>query len=408
MSLVRKRILFVDDEPNVLEGLERMLFPLRNEWQTAFAGSGAQALELMDKQPFDVVVTDMRMPGMDGAALLSEVMRRHPETVRFVLSGQSDRETIFRFVGPAHQFLAKPCDPKELKMCVDRAFALRDLLKSESLKRLVAQIHTLPALPEAYRKLTTELQSPDASIANVGKIIESDAGMTAKMLQLVNSAFFGVRRRVSSAAQAAAFLGLDNIRSLVLMSGAFSQAERSKLPARFPADAMWHHSMAVGTCAQAICKAEKAGEQVAKDAFTSGLLHDLGKLILAVVVRDQYTGVLDQVYNAGAPFKEAERSVLGCTHAEVGAYLLGIWGLPDSIVEAVAFHHAPSNCPVRSFCALTAVHAANAVQHEKDGPGPHPTPLWDTDCIATLGLQDRVATWREICWSAQESTEGTS
>ena len=405
-----KRILFVDDEPNILEGIERMLFALRQEWRMAFARSGSEALARMETEPFDVIVSDMRMPGMDGAALLTEVMKRYPQTVRFVLTGQSDKETVFRSVGPAHQFLAKPCNPKELKSCVDRAFALRDLLNSGVLKQLVSRIGTLPALPKAYAHLIRELRSPESSVATVGKIIETDVAMTAKVLQLVNSAFFGLRQPVSSAVQAVTFLGLDTLKALVLMVGVFSQASHIKLSTTFSLDALWHHSMLVGICAEAISKNAGATQAIAKDAFTAGLLHDSGMLILAENCAEAYKEILHIAGTERLALEQVEQDALGCTHAEIGAYLFGIWGLPDAIVEAVAFHHKPSLSVAAGFSPLTAVHAGNVIAREMADRGhlsegvPEDARL-DLGYLGALGLQDQVPIWRKACVSVRSGKE---
>ncbi len=399
-----KKILFVDDEPNVLEGLERMLFPMQREWHIAFAGGGQEALDLMEQQSFDVIVTDMRMPGMDGAALLTEVKERYPDTVRFVLSGQSDKNTTYRSVGLAHQFMAKPCNPKALKAHVDSAIALRQLLANKKLKRMISHASTLPSLPTAYAALMNELQSKDASTGAVGKIMESDIGMTAKVLQLVNSAFFGLGQQVTSAAQAASLLGLDAVRSLVLMVSVFSQADDRKLPEELSLDALWQHSIAVGEWARKIAEIEKASKNIVSDAYTAGLLHDAGLLFIAVNFIDDYRHIVDYSFVNNVPLVDAERDTLGCTHAEVGAYLMGIWGLPDSIVQAAAFHHCPNRCPANVFGPLTAVHAADVLAQEAYGPhGDLGTPQMDLDYLERIGLAGRAATWKTQCHSTNRT-----
>jgi CheY-like chemotaxis protein len=207
-----RRILFVDDEPKVLAWLERMLRSMRHEWEMEFAKSGPEALEALAARPFDVVVSDMRMPGMNGTQLLAEVMQRHPQVVRIILSGNADHETGMKSVGPAHQFLTKPCDVEVVKTTVGRACALRDLLADERLRLLVSQMQSLPSLPSLYEELVRELQLPNASLKRVGEIISKDVGMTAKILQMVNSAFFGLRREVSSIGRALTLLGLENVK----------------------------------------------------------------------------------------------------------------------------------------------------------------------------------------------------
>jgi HD-like signal output (HDOD) protein len=393
-----RSILFVDDEPNILEGLQRMLFPLRREWRMAFASSGPRALELLEQSRFDVVVTDMRMPGMDGAQLLAEVKKRCPDTLRFVLSGQSESALVYRSVGEAHQFLSKPCKPKLLKECVDKAFALRDLLASDSLKAVVAQVRALPPVPQVYAKLWEVLKSTESSIADVGRVIETDPAMTAKILQVTNSAFFGLRRQVTTATQAASLLGLNTIKALVLTMGLFAPIEGSNLPPGFSLDALWKHSVLVGGYAQAICQVEQAPKEIAGDAYTAGLLHDAGKLVLATACSQDYAQVHDYANVNDVQLTDAEETLLGCTHAEIGAYLLGIWGLPHPIVEAVAYHHRPSDCVGTGLSPLTAVHAADVLAFVRRKESfDYPVPQMDRVYLQKLGLEGHTAGWEGAC-----------
>lgn len=402
-----KRILFVDDEPNILEALQRMLFPLQREWHMAFASGGQEALDIMQQEHFDVVVTDMRMPGMDGAELLAEVKKRHPDAVRFVLTGQSDTATVYRSVGEAHQFLMKPCKPKLLKECVDRALAIRDLLQSDSLRAVVSRIGSLPPMPQTYAQLCEKLRSPDVSAKEVGHVMEGDIAMTAKVLHLVNSAFFGLRQHVSGASQAVALLGFDTIKALVLMTGLFSHAEDTKVPPGFSLDRLWRHSATVGAYAQAISLTEKAPKDFVNDAYTAGLLHDCGELVLAAACKEDYTHAYDYATINDVRQSEAEKELLGCTHAEIGAYLLGIWGLPHSIVEAVAYHHRPAECVGAGFSPLTVVHVADAlVWANSDNDAGVPPPKVDRAYLAGLGMEDRYTAWETAC-ADLESRKGT-
>ena len=276
---MKMRVLFVDDQTNVLAGLRRMLRGLREEWQMEFADSGEEALALMAESPFDVVVSDMRMPGMDGVQFLTETMTRYPGTVRIILSGQADQASVLRAVTPAHQYLSKPCDAETLKATVARACALRDTLSQESLIRLVSQVTTLPSLPHVYTKLLEELQSEDASVQGVAELIAQDVGMTAKLMQMVNSSFFGIPRRVESPAQAAAMLGLNVLKSLVLSAGIFSQFDMNGLRG-YSVDALMEHSLAVSHLAQQIAQSHSDNKELAEDAQLAGLLHDVGQLLL--------------------------------------------------------------------------------------------------------------------------------
>jgi len=388
-----KRILFVDDEPMLLMGLQRSLRSMRQEWEMAFVNGGKEALEAIDKQPFDIVVTDMRMPGMDGAQLLEQVKKRSPQTLRMILSGQSDRETILRAVNPTHQYLSKPCEGEELKARLLRAFALRDLLENNELKDLVSRLHSLPSLPTLYFELTEELSCEEPSLARVGRLISADMAMTAKILQLVNSAFFGLRCQVSKASFGVELLGLDNVRALVLSTHIFSKFE-TDLFQDADLQYMWEHSLAAGSYAKRIAMLEHGSQRVVDECFTAALLHDAGKLIMASVSPEKYKGVLQLVRAGDKGLVEAEREVMGCTHAEVGAYLFGLWGLPSALIEAVAWHHKPMESLHAKFSPLAAVHVASVYHEQKASSSIKDTTPINRDFLSQIGCSDRERQWR--------------
>ena len=195
---------------------------MRNEWEMEFVDNAADALARMERGGVDVVVSDMRMPGMNGAQLMTEVMKRHPQTVRIILSGHADQDLIMKCVGSTHQYLAKPCDPDALKATVGRASAMDAAMQNKTLQKLTSQMDRLPSLPSLYIEVVEKLQTPEVTLEDVAVIIAKDIGMTAKILKLVNSAFFGLRRQISGPEEAVAYLGLDTIKALVLSINAFS------------------------------------------------------------------------------------------------------------------------------------------------------------------------------------------
>ncbi|RME97901.1 MAG: HDOD domain-containing protein [Chloroflexi bacterium] len=392
-----KRILFVDDEPRVLRGMRRRLDWQTDEWDMTFVDSGRAALDtLAAAEPFDVLITDIRMPGMDGIALLTQVQQQYPHMVRIVLSGHVDRNAAMRAVGLAHQFLAKPCEVDALRDTLEQAFSLRQMLNSESLKSLVAQLQTLPSLPGLFNELMSEIRSPNASIKRVGQIISQDMGMTAKILQLVNSAFFGLRRRVSDPTQAVMLLGLDTVKALVLSVHIFSQFSGATVGG-VSLPLLQEHSMAVAALAKKISVAEQADQPQVDFAFTAGLLHDVGRLVLAANLPQAYNRALALVDDETS-LLQAEQQVFGATHPQVGAYLLGIWGLPDQVVEALAFHHHPSQRSCRTFCPLIAVHAANGLVHQfRHTTEPGAQPKLDVDYLTRLGYAQKLPAWNNLC-----------
>jgi len=291
---MKKRILFVDDEPMVTQALQRMLRSMREEWDMEFVDSGAAALRALDAGRFDVIVSDMRMPGMNGAELLAEVMRRHPTTVRLILSGYADKDLILRCVGSTHQYLSKPCDPEALKATI---------------QRVVLSIHAF-----------SQFDDLDMGPLNI--------------------------------------------------------------------EALWSHSLQVAGCAKLIAKAEGSESKLAEEAFAAGLLHDVGKLVLAVNFPRETAEVHRLIDTEGMEPHLAEQSVFAATHADVGGYLIGLWGLPVPVVEAVALHHFPGLSPRPEFSALTCVHVADAIEA---GSGHEP----NRDYLERIHLASRLPAWRE-------------
>ena len=361
-----------------------------------FVGSASEALECLDRADCDVVVSDVRMPGMSGVQLLTEVQNRHPRTVRLLLSGQADMEIIMDAIGPTHQYLAKPCDAEVLKTTIARACALGDLLQDEKIKRLVSQIESLPSLPSLYLELEEALQSADSSIEKAAAIVSKDVGMMATILKLVNSAFFGVGQNISDPVRAVLFLGLDTLKTLVLTVKVFHQLGQGSL-AGFSHDRFWHHSVSVGEQARKIAKGEQADPQVVEHALAGGLLHDVGLLILVSYFPEEYEKTLTLFASQQISLAEAERQTLGADHAEVGAYLLGLWGLATPILEAVAFHHNPAKCLTHGLSPLITVHVANGfVEEQGVGSFEGDSPFFDLDYLAQLGLADRLPAWRNL------------
>jgi len=403
---MKKRILFVDDERNVLEGLRRMLRNMRQEWEMVFAESGQQALDILRDEPFDVVVSDMRMPNMDGCQLLSKVKEHHPELVRIILSGYADTEMILKSVRVAHQYLAKPYDCETLKSTVARALALRELLADEMLIRLVSSIETLPSVPSLYQEVMQELSTPNASMEKVGKIIAKDVSMTAKILQLANSAFFGRSQRVNNLERALVLLGLDIIVALVLSVEIFSAPKPASV-SHFSIPTLWDHSMKTAVCARTLAKEEKQPRQSIDDAFLAGLLHDIGKLILATNLSEIYGKLMTLSVKTERSIQEVERVALGITHAEVGGYLMGLWGFPDHVVEAVACHHSPHRGLAESFSPMTAVHVGNALVYTDHADGPKQVAdRLALDYLADVGLDHRLAAWEAACKKELRQGEG--
>ncbi len=401
----KKKILFVDDNADVLSSLRRMLRTMRKDWEMEFVGGGREALEKLELWQADVIVSDIRMPEMDGVELLTEVKARYPRIVRIALSGYTDREVVLKSVGPTHQFLAKPCDGDSLKLVITRSCMLQDLLTDPELLDLVTKIESLPSLPALYLEVVEELKSPKSSMAKIGEIISKDISMTAKIMQLVNSAFFGMPQHISNPSQAATLLGVDIIKALVLSVKIFSGFS-NQMTDDLDLQRLWNHSNRTSIIAKKIASAEKIDKILIDDVFMAGVLHDVGILVLAANMSDQYRRVLRLVATGKVTLAKAEQIIFGKTHAQVGGYLMGLWGLPDPIVEAIYFHHNPSECPSQSIEPVTFIHIANALESHKFSPDEKPIESFlDMDYIEKLNLTDRIPVWCEIYRDSEASEE---
>lgn len=395
------KILFVDDEPNVLSGLRRMLHGMRHEWDMTFVGSGEVALTAIDNTFFDIIVSDLRMPGMDGATLLRRLREASPETVRIALSGYADKDATLRAITEAHQFLSKPCEPDTLKGVLGRAVALGNLLKNPRLKKIVSRMNTLPSVSSLYDDVVLLIENPDASANSVGAAISRDAGMSAKVLQLANSALFSVPQLVSDPVQATILLGLETIKLLILSVKLFDQFSRDDLPGVSISE-IWGHSTLVARLAKRLALEEAVPEPTADHAFLAGLLHDIGKVVFACNMSDQYQAVLNLTADNPASVGPVERKVLGSTHGEVGAYLMGLWGFPEATIEAIGYHHTPGEDRFgdtgQSYLPpLAAVHVANAYANWMVSAREIPfVDCLDMPYLEHIGVAARVGEWQRL------------
>jgi len=402
-----KKVIFVDDEPNILQGLGRMLRSLRHEYEMFFAAGGKEALEIMQGQQFDVVVADMRMPGMDGAELLNIIQKKHPQAIRIMLSGQADEISILRTVGVVHQSLAKPCDPEKLKRILLQASALQDMLTGGGLKNLILQLGKLPSLPSIYSRLQMAIATPDVGIDEVAEIIAQDIAMTAKILQLVNSSFFGVYTQVNTPARAVTLLGLDIIKALVLNLELFSQIKVSDKV--FQIDKLWEHSLTVGNLAKAIAASQTDEKDLINNAFLAGILHDLGRLVLVSCLPEQYLRTIDLAAQDNMTMREAEQAVYGAPQSAVGAFLVGLWGFGVPIIEAIGFQNSIDKYPAVNFTPALAVHVANVLYYRFRPEQMLGRPLAiNLSVLEQLGLLKELVKWEKICADIMQQEEKTS
>lgn len=392
-----KRIQVVGMDPAQQRRLEQGLFHLRAQWEVVFTQDRTTAMESMTAVPAAAMLVGAQIPPTQVVELVNDIARGFPNTQRFVLFDLADKQFLKHCVGLPPQCLPKESGPEIVEEVLQRAFQLEAWMANEPVKKLVSLMRKSPSMPSLYNKILHELQSPSAGLEDVGLLIRSDPALCAKMLQLVNSAFFGLPRQITSAFEAVMFLGMERVKSLLLYTHFVCLFDTGACPT-FSIDRLWHHSMETAGFARWIAQEESGNNKLADEAFTAGLLHDIGKLMLAANMADKYNHVLGVAAQKGLTIGEAEREVFEATHAEVGACLLGVWGLPLSLLEAIAWHHTPEQGSKMAFSALTAVHVANAFAHEKAAAsGEKAASQLNAKYLAALGLDQRCDQWRSLC-----------
>lgn len=393
-------VLFVDDEPLVLRALGRMVRPMQNEFDAVFAANGAEALEHLAAKPIDCLVSDMRMPGMDGAALLTQVQQRFPATARVILSGYAQDETLLRAIPVSHRFLLKPLLPAELKQVLFRTIELHKLLASPELRALVGGAKDLPTRPVVYFALRSALADSSKSMRDIARIIERDAGITGRLLRTVNNAYFAPATRITSVQQAVQQLGTNMLVSLILTLECFGNFEETLADCDLVPETLERKAYLSATIARELVRERNLRE----DAFVAALLHDCGLLLVAARRPALLEKAVKLVHDESCTLAHAERQLWGTTHAEVGAYLLGLWGLPYPVVEAVANSQSPDRHAGPGLDVGVAVYMAAAFA-EASMSGDVASVMLDEALLARTGL---VSALPEMITNIEQIIRGSS
>ena len=385
-----------------LTSLKEAFAGANSVWDSHFAMDATTALAIVENGPLGVIVANMRMEGMNGAALLQKVGDRHPTTLRFIVGDLQDRAMSIDCISGTHQFICRPLKARDLTSLIQRSIALDAWLVNDQLRALVPKLRRLPSLPSTYFETLKQLENPGASADSVGAVIARDPAATARLLQMVNSTAYALERKVTDPTDAVCLLGMDTVKSLLLCMQVFGESDETR-QAGLSVEQLWSHSLAVGEMARRLTFAETRNNALASDAFTAGLLHDVGRIVLASNLSKTYSEVIAAAKASGRQLHEEEATRFGVTHAQVGAYLLGVWGLPAGLVEAAALHHCPGRSPATEFSLLTAVHVANVFAYEKKGDNSASSPQFDLEYLTGLDMADKLDSWRAIVTGKPEA-----
>lgn len=379
------RILFVDDEPKILTGLRRMLRSQRREWEMEFAHGGVEALKMLHAHPFDVVVSDARMPGMEGSELLEEVRHEFPDTVRIILSGQCNRDSVLRCAGVAHQFLSKPCSAEYLIAAIKHVCAHRSHVAVGNIRALISRVTSLPSQPSIHATFCDFVAGDPNSLQAISEVIMADVAMSAKIMQMVSSGFFGTPQPLIEIPRAVDLLGMDTIRALASMPGFFRSPDAPQFDAALLHD-INRHSLAVATAAKGIAESVTGDRDVTVAAYLAGRFHDLCPLM----------GLSDSCRSSILDGSIEDES-------KITAYLLALWGLPVELIHVLSNYRHPGAADDATFGALTAVHVAHICVGSAGDRHAHTQTGLDMPYLERTGCADRIDDWRALCQTTQSN-----
>jgi CheY-like chemotaxis protein/HD-like signal output (HDOD) protein len=352
--MTKARALFVDDEPRILDGLRRSLRGKRGEWEMDFVSDGVEALALLAQAPYDVVVSDMRMPGMDGAELLTNVSRRHPEVARVVLSGHIEPAAAIQVAVAGHRFLTKPSDAESLIAVIEQLLIRTSSAHQSEARRIAGGVRAIPTLPE-HTDGIVNLLAPDVNLAYAVQTAMHDVGLTAKLLQLSNSRFFGSRPRNSSVESIVNAMGVPMVQAVAGAGHVLRPTSPWGPAIERHLRTAWRHAVATACLVDFV-----ASPANRPHAQAAALLQDVGRLVCLAAVGDEQGSGVDLVAETrdGVPFRD------------VGVELLHLWGLPAPIVAAVAQRDAVQSPEPSGLGVAAAVRTAHLLIQGTDSACP--------------------------------------
>ena len=379
-------VLFVDDNENILQGLRRNLRPMHQEWDLHFAGGGAEALKIMNAVRIDVIVSDIRMPGMDGVALLKETKEIHGHTVRFVLSGQCEEDSLTTLLEVSHQYMAKPLDTAAIISTIKPILDSKARLFDEDLKKFITSLSSLPSLPSLHEAIIAELQGPHPTTQGIENLLLRDISLIAKIFQVMNSSYFGPSRDINTIAYVWELLGMERIKTLILNNHIIAPLEKSLEDDPFVND-LWRLSLTTARMARLIAKSENLPQKACDKVWVAGLLHAVGAVVLYMYRRQKSTTLESaDLLDAGVPHD---------SYPLVGEFLALLWGLPRDIRYAIMNHAAPDKADDTGDKGVLAItHAAWAFAHAKKYPDTQGTVYLNDGFLRQENVFDKIEHWK--------------
>lgn len=391
-----KRMLVVNSGGRDFLLFDHFAAEFSEEWAIEHVINCNEVDSLLSKNEFDVVVAVVNDDVELIINLFSELKKTNPKILRFVLTNQVSERKVINALDAISAYFNQEIKALELYSSLERNLMIEDIVNAEKFLSSHGISDSLPSMPSLYADLIELLNTEEASIKEISALMKRDPAMTTKLIQLVNSSFFGLRRAIVSAEDAAVMIGIEPIKALVLSEQSFKLFKNRKIPSTY-VQRLWNHSTMVAAFSRCIARYEGADKYDADTAFTAGMIHDIGKLIMLEYLPDdclEYAGALtEDTYES----LDVERMVFGTTHPNVAGLLLSKWGFTNNLLEPVIFHHKPLWLH-KEFSPLQAVFAADCFYHEFFGHGDESSRLGTVynDCHS---IQNKAHKWKDACHS---------
>jgi HD-like signal output (HDOD) protein len=384
------RVMFVDDDPMVVRGIARNMSMMGVKMDIAVRTSAAEALASLEKELVDVIITDLYMPGIDGAALLEEVRSRYPTVLRFVLSGEAKPGVMVQAARLSHQYLSKPCETALLHKTIVETVARMGAIKNPEVSKTITHLEGVPSRQASLAEFLRLLSDNSVSLDAIATSLKKDPGLSARLLKVANSPYFGHSGAIESLDDAIGLLGMDMIVSMAATHKLFAVTP-PPAASNLQLDALWTHCVYVSSLVRHLGYKLKVSQAVMREAGTAALLHDIGKLVLAHAAPSAFAAAYTRAQAEHMPGWQAEYFIFGNHHAEIGGCLLKLWGLPVSVVEAVSMHHTPHNATEDRVGPVTLLHIADTLAHAGSDDGA--ATFLDVAHLKSLNLSGDMNYW---------------
>lgn len=387
------RVLFVDDDQSLLKGLVRSCYSLNQELEVTTALGPEEGLKILEAKPFDALVTDLHMPGMNGAELLQQVRERHPSVLRFVLSGEAKPEIFLKASSHALQCFSKPCDVSIIISAISEAVRLLAEIPDKNLTQLLTSLGGMPACTATLQTLHKILNDPMSDVSDVVEGVRKSPGLVARLLKVANSPFFGHSGRVSTLDDAIGLLGMDSVASMIGTQQLFQKIAPASASG-ISVDELWQHSSFCSGLVRTLGPKAKIPYKLCREAVTAALLHDIGKLVMACANPSGYSAAITRSMADRIPLWQAEHPIFQCSHAEVGSKLLKLWGFPEVIHRSVACHHTPHRDGSAAVTPAALIHVGDYIAHHlSQSKSPY---LLDSAYLASVNLPSKAEEWLRL------------